>query len=307
MDKLLQVSPNVYEGAIAKVLGKAEKRSPPPPPPPLKREYEVGKSRFTTAVTENSDEYLIVDYKLQLALNTTLIDGLKIWSIDNPNLTVKFDKKTNGLLVLDSWVPTSVLTGENSIESICKRGFTFENELHGFPFQSGALKPDVIKTRNSTYTTCVLCSVAVGTSLVAQNIEEATEILRSRLFPSECDSLYIENEQDDVYSSTYRMFDTTQVLPKYIVRFASSSFTAQRSLQTGKSPTTFERQRASSTHSIINQELEDTIRNHITCISELLKRAEDEKIEDVIYEAAEASVAELEKLAREKMEVLISE
>ena len=74
-------------------------------------------------------------------------------------------------------------------------------------------------------------------------MREATEILRSRLFPSECDSLYIENEQDDVYSSTYRMFDTTQVLPKYIVRFASSSFTAQRSLQTGKSPTTFERQR----------------------------------------------------------------
>ena len=308
MDKLLQVSPKVYEGGIAKVLGKAEKRiSPPRPPPQSKWEYEVGKSRFTTAVTEDSDEYLIVDYKLQLALNTTLIDGLKIWSIDNPNLTVKFDKKTNGLLVLDSWVPTSVLTGENSVESICKRGFTFENELHGFPFQAGALKPDVIKTRNSTYTTCVLCSVAVGTSLVAHDIEEVTEILRTRLFPNECDSLYIENEQNDVYSNTYRMFDTTQVLPRYIVRFASSSFTGQRSLQTGKSPTTVKREPASSIHSIINQELEDTIRNQITCISELLKKEEDEKIEDVIYESAEDSVVQLEKMAREKMEVLISE
>ena len=58
MDKLLQVSPKVYEGGIAKVLGKAEKRiSPPRPPPQSKWEYEVGKSRFTTAVTEDSDEY----------------------------------------------------------------------------------------------------------------------------------------------------------------------------------------------------------------------------------------------------------
>ena len=44
MDKLLQVSPKVYEGGIAKVLGKAEKRiSPPRPPPQSKWEYEVGK------------------------------------------------------------------------------------------------------------------------------------------------------------------------------------------------------------------------------------------------------------------------
>ena len=310
MDKLLQVSPEAYKGGIAKVLGKAPKRVSSPlstPPEPSKREYEVGKSRFTTAVSEESNEYLVVDYKLQLALNTTLIDGLKIWSIDNPNLAVKFDKKANGLLVLDSWVPTSALTGENSVESICKRGFTFNNELHGFPFQAGAFKPDVIKTRNSTYTTCVLCSVAVGTSLVAHDVEEVTEILRSRLFPNECDSLYIENEQNDIYSNTYRMFDSAQVLPRYIVRFATSSFTGQRNLQTGKSPTTFEEKQALSTRSIINQELEDTLRKHITCISELLKREEDEKIEDVIYEAAEGSIVQLEKMAREKMEILISE
>ena len=42
MDKLLQVSPKVYEGGIAKVLGKAEKRiSPPLPPPPVKGNMEL--------------------------------------------------------------------------------------------------------------------------------------------------------------------------------------------------------------------------------------------------------------------------
>ena len=165
------------------------------------------------------------------------------------------------------------------------------------------LKTRCDKDKKSTYTTCVLCSVAVGTSLVAHDIEEVTEILRS-VVSNECDSLYIENEQNDyiqilIVCLIQRKFclDTLYVLRHHHLRAISSNWKISDHSQKGT---------RSSIHSIINQELEDTIRNQITCISELLKKEEDEKIEDVIYES-EDSVVQLEKMAREKMEVLISE
>jgi hypothetical protein len=268
-----------------------------------------GITRFATLLPEQSDEFLAVDYKLQLALNTTLIDGLKIWTLANPNLSVKFDKKTDGLLVLDSWVPTSVLKGENSLESICERGFAFQNEKYGYPFNVGSFKMDAINNRNSTYITCVLCSVAVGASLVASSLDEAKQILKSRLFPIECDSLYIENEQNDVYTNIYRMFDSSQVLPRYIVRFSSSSFINQRSLRQDRSPSLKEGKHfvPYGTNPIIDPILQDTIKSQIARIDELLRKPEDEKVEDLIYNIAEDSVIHLEKIAQEKMDILISE
>ena len=47
--------------------------------------------------------------------------------------------------------------------------------------------------------------------------------------------------------------------------------------------------------------------NQIASIDELLNREEDEKVEDLIYEVAKDSVIHLEKVAQEKMDVLISE
>ena len=136
----------------------------------------------------------------------------------------------------------------------------------------GALKPVVNVNRNSMYTTCVLCSVAVGTSLVANDLDEARQILSSRLFPTECDSLYIENEQTDVYTTTYRMFDSLQVLPRYIVRFASSSFVNQRSLRQGRSLTQQNQLQnlPYSNNSIIDPVLQKKIMNQIASIDELL-------------------------------------
>ena len=239
--KMDVLSPNRDYGNVdssrVRTSPRSNKSSPPISPMRNTKRDNISLTKFATLIREESDEFLTVDYKLQLALNTTLIDGLKIWTINNPNLSVKFDKKTNGLLVLDSWVPTTMLKGENSLETVCERGFRFQNKTEGFVFNIGALKPVVNDNRNSMYTTCVLCSVAVGTSLVANDLDEARQILSSRLFPTECDSLYIENEQTDVYTTTYRMFDSLQVLPRYIVRFASSSFVNQRSLRQGRSLT----------------------------------------------------------------------
>ena len=309
------LSPNRDNGNVdssrVRTSPRSNKSSPPiSPMRNTKRDNISGSlTKFATLIREESDEFLTVDYKLQLALNTTLIDGLKIWTINNPNLSVKFDKKTNGLLVLDSWVPTTMLKGENSLETVCERGFRFQNKTEGFVFNIGALKPVVNDNRNSMYTTCVLCSVAVGTSLVANDLDEARQILSSRLFPTECDSLYIENEQTDVYTTTYRMFDSLQVLPRYIVRFASSSFVNQRSLRQGRSLTQQNQLQnlPYSNNSIIDPVLQKKIMNQIASIDELLNREEDEKVEDLIYEVAKDSVIHLEKVAQEKMDVLISE
>ena len=108
-------------------------------------------SDLIVPVNEESDDFLVVDYKLQVALNTSIIDNLSVKAIANPNLSVAFDRISRGLQVLESWVPLSSLSGSNTVENVCERGFSFNDFTLGFPVDVGSIKIDNFQGMNITY------------------------------------------------------------------------------------------------------------------------------------------------------------
>lgn len=61
----------------------------------------------------------------QLSLRSTAVTNLHIWSIANPHVTVPFERRARGRVVVESWVDTDSLDASNSVHDVCARGFNF--------------------------------------------------------------------------------------------------------------------------------------------------------------------------------------
>ena len=57
-----------------------------------------------------TEEYVRIKYLLQLSLHSTKVEDVRVWKVDNPHLTVQFEKRTQDMLCLDSWVDATALS-----------------------------------------------------------------------------------------------------------------------------------------------------------------------------------------------------
>ena len=104
-----------------------------------------------TPLPKISEEYGSVEYLVQLSLTSPTAKLLNVWSIGNPHLTIQFEKRTQvilliqfkmncstiiqGILVVDSWLETSLLTEQNTITEISQKGFRIPSS--GMAFGTG--------------------------------------------------------------------------------------------------------------------------------------------------------------------------
>ena len=74
---------------------------------------------------------------MNLCLKARKSSDLAIWKIDNPEANVAFERRTHGMLTLESWVDISTLDSRNSLFEVCRRGFVFPVTGSGFGFTHG--------------------------------------------------------------------------------------------------------------------------------------------------------------------------
>eukprot|EP00753_Platysulcus_tardus_P020567 PLAT8228.1.p1 GENE.PLAT8228.1~~PLAT8228.1.p1 ORF type:complete len:1035 (+),score=520.69 PLAT8228.1:50-3154(+) len=208
-----------------------------------------------TPLSPHSDEFLRVSYLLKLSLRSTTVRDLNVWAVANPHLTMQHEKRSAGLLSLDTWVDVGGLGDYNSLSEVIQRGFHFPPTGEGMVFETGNLRPDpdsgtpvpgsgeklggaaaVMGSGGERTYLFLLCKIAVGRSYVLDDPEA------KRVLPPGYDSLYLHRPADvdgdgrvsmdeyeiaashagrpaSEYHHEYALLDPTQVLPMYLVQF----------------------------------------------------------------------------------------
>ena len=167
---------------------------------------------MTTAAS--SSVYKSLEYNLRVALQQD-VHNVQCDIVENPSMVVAFERRSEGVLVLDSWVDAESLSGTaNSLEQVTARGFQFPASGQGAVFSSGRI--DVAEQTPGTVYTFLLCKIAVGKSAVIES-ESADAVL-----PRGSDSFCVERgseEEERGYYYEYILMDASQVLPYAIVSF----------------------------------------------------------------------------------------
>lgn len=166
-------------------------------------------------IARGSDEWARLEYLLQLSLRSTGARVTSIYSVAAPHLTVQFEARTAGQLVLDSWVDTRHLGDLNTLGDVCTRGFRFPPT--GMIFPTGML---VLPPGNTSRSfEVLLCKVGVGRYMP---VDENNLASRPPL-PDGYQSYYLHKVEQqsgaDTYYHEYLMLDPLQVLPCYVVQF----------------------------------------------------------------------------------------
>jgi len=171
-------------------------------------------------VPSKGKEWNDLEYKLQIALASSTVVCKNIYSISNPNISLNFDKKNKGLLILDSWLDINRLNESNSPDKVCQRGFEFSSGGLIFPTGHITLDQDNYKTKNRVHELFVV-RAAVGRpySVAQKNLDRIRD---KRKLPQGFDSVYILYEDEDepqVYKNDYIIYENSQVLPMYVIHF----------------------------------------------------------------------------------------
>lgn len=187
----------------------------------LTLDTKSSQSRDNTFVTVSNkqSEYSKIEYMLQLSLGTSTAVINTIETIAKPQISAPFDKNVNKkkMQVIYSFVDTVDLDKNTSINTIVNQGFPIGPE--GMIFSTGLLKLE--KSGASTYKV-ILCKVAVGRSLCYPVQEEDEKVLKGRMEKGAFDSIYLKQddyERSSFYKHEYKVFDSTQVLPEYLIEF----------------------------------------------------------------------------------------
>ena len=156
-----------------------------------------------------------IAYNLRVALQADNIHNVQCEIVENPSMVVAFERRTEGTLVLDSWVDAEGLTGTaNSLEAVCTSGFQFPASGQGAVFSTGRIDvPEPAVGRTYTF---LLCKIAVGKSVVIES--ESTDAVLPRGADSLCVARSAEDE-DRGYYYEYVLMDSSQVLPYAVVSF----------------------------------------------------------------------------------------
>jgi hypothetical protein len=140
-----------------------------------------------------SEEYESVRFILSAASqHIGAISKLEVWKIDNPDLNYKFERKSSGMMRLQSLVSTENMSSENSVEAICSRGYYLGlGQSAGALFTTGLIN---LPNKDATFASdiqFVLFDIAVGRSFAFDGS------LVSATIPPGYDSLYIPDQPLD--------------------------------------------------------------------------------------------------------------
>eukprot|EP00742_Colponemidia_sp_Colp-10_P004319 GILJ01004608.1.p1 GENE.GILJ01004608.1~~GILJ01004608.1.p1 ORF type:complete len:562 (-),score=83.28 GILJ01004608.1:168-1853(-) len=195
-----------------------------------------------TPLSRHSDEWARIEYLLQLSARTTAVKVTNVWSIGNPHLTMQFEKRTQNMLTLDSWVDVTRLGEDNGVQEVCQRGFKFPPS--GLLFSSGnvSVNSHGEDSRNTEVNQLLsrvrlgaggrrpfeylLCKIGVGRSYC---LEESTPPTDKIAIPPGYESIYLHRAENETgaegevvgksYKHDYILFDSPQVLPCFLVNF----------------------------------------------------------------------------------------
>ncbi len=92
---------------------------------------------------KHSDEFARLEHLLQVSCRSTAVRDAAAWSINNPHLTVMYERRSAGMLSVDCWVDISSLDARNPVQEVCKRGFYLPESGEGLPFVTGNLSLDM--------------------------------------------------------------------------------------------------------------------------------------------------------------------
>jgi hypothetical protein len=180
-----------------------------------------------------TEEYVRIKYLLQLSLHSTKVEDVRVWKVDNPHLTVQFEKRTQDMLCLDSWVDATSLSEQNSVQNVFSRGFKFPSSGEGMGFASGNLQLD---PANGGAHQFLYCHMGTGRSYVMD------DSVGKKIIPPSYDSIYVQQNLDRdgdgkfsmeeyeaaathdqrspaEYAHNYVLLDPTQVVARYLVEF----------------------------------------------------------------------------------------
>lgn len=168
-------------------------------------------------------EHAKIEYLLQLSLGTSTAEIKRIETIAKSQVTLPFEKSVSKkkMQVVYCFVDTAELDKNTNINTIVNQGFPIGPE--GKIFSTGLLRLE--KSGATTYRV-LLCKVAVGKSLALptnENEDKEDKNAKAKMEKGAFDSIYLKNddfyEQASFYRYEYRIFDSTQVLPEYLIEF----------------------------------------------------------------------------------------
>ncbi|CAG9322258.1 unnamed protein product [Blepharisma stoltei] len=169
-----------------------------------------------TKIAPTSNEWAQLEYSLQLSIGSTAPVVKQIWSVASAHQAINFDKRTQGVLVLDSWIDTSSLDENNRLEDVCSKGF--KCPPGGVYFRIGNVQlANGPLAYNKTYE-FLLVKVGIGKSY---SINAATVESDSLQVPRGYDSIYLYNpsSEESSYNHNYGIFDPSQLLALFVVHF----------------------------------------------------------------------------------------
>ena len=198
---------------------------------------------YLSQITAETPSFSFVEYFLRLSLQASTPRIHSLWEISNPQLTLQFEKRTKGLLVLDAWVQvntTGPLGPDNTDEdAIIERGFAItasqgeDGTPAGLRFTVGRIPMDnTTGSKDVTVRRMMLCKIAVGR---AYNATE--DFAKLAAIPEGYDSFILDRERppaDPNSSNTaydYVIKDAAQVLPTFVLVFEYDPEAEKRSRQ----------------------------------------------------------------------------
>lgn len=178
-----------------------------------------GRENSYVKVSNKLSEYSKIEYMLQLSLGTSTAVITNIETIAKSQVTLPFEKNVNKkkMQVIYSFVDTAELDKNTSINTIVNQGFPVGPE--GRTFSTGLLKLE--KSGAQSYKV-LLCKVAVGKALCYPVNEDDDSVLKNNMERGNFDSVYLKQddyENNSFYRYEYKVFESTQVLPEYLIDF----------------------------------------------------------------------------------------
>ncbi|SOV74420.1 zinc finger protein, putative [Plasmodium sp. gorilla clade G3] len=188
-----------------------------------------------TQIFRDSDEWLTLEYFLQVNARTSRVKLVQAWHVSPVQVINKFQKKNSEKLVLKTFIDTSALDRDNTIQDICARGFCISSKglklsignfnIPGFPLTSlnknktfnkcneltyendpqnsrkKKLKKIIEHSQNSLLSgergifEFLLCDVGVGLSLSVNEKDVCT--YNRDVLPIEYDSIFIKKQKEE--------------------------------------------------------------------------------------------------------------
>lgn len=171
-------------------------------------------------VSSKLAEFARIEYLLQLSLGTSAAVVTKIQTIAKSQVTLPFEKNVNKkkMQVIHSFVDMADLDlAKINEESLVNHGFPIGPS--GRIFSTGLLK---LEKSGAINYKVLLCKVAVGKSLCYPIGDEEDQSLKISMEKGSFDSVYFKHEEYEnsaYYRYEYKVYDSTQVLPEYLIHF----------------------------------------------------------------------------------------